>query len=88
MAISFKQKDHDKKNLKSIHLIAEIEDRVSYFLVKVEDNTLVIQADKYSEIGPILEEAFRMTWDDMDIDYIKTSIITESFMVIEIGIDE
>ena len=63
---------------------AKIEDKVTHFNVKVIENGVTVNSDKYSTIGSSLEEAFKMTFEEDDIEEVKTSLITEEFMIIEV----
>jgi hypothetical protein len=91
MSFKFEEKQNDKKNQKFIHLTGTIEDKISHLLVKLENN-IYVQADKYSEVGPLVEESIRMSSEDdindSIIEYIKTAIITEKFLVVEILLKE
>jgi hypothetical protein len=87
MSISFKEVDHAKKNLNSIHLTATIEAKYDFLVVTGEDRQFVVQAEKYSEVGQAIEDAVRMIFEDESILFVKTAIITETFVVIEIALD-
>lgn len=72
------------KDEKTDYFTAKITDKISHFHVQVVENGIIAQAEKYSEIGLNIEEAFKMTFDEMEILEIKTSIITETYMIIEV----
>lgn len=88
MTIKFQEIDHAKKRGKTINLSASIQNKHSCLLIKVENDLLTVQADKYSEINEKVSEALNMIWEDIDIEYIKTWIIIESFLIIEVKIRE
>jgi hypothetical protein len=72
------------KDFKVDYFAAKIEDKITHFNVEVMENGVMVNADKYSTIGPCLEEAFKMTFDEDDIEEVKTSIITENYLIIEV----
>lgn len=86
MSIKFNEVENIKKQKKTLNLTGEIKVKSDYLLVTLENNILV-QADKYSEIGQIIEEALLMTLDDEDILNIKTWVINEYFLVIEVELN-
>lgn len=59
-----------------------IEDKVAYLMIEIIENGLTIQSDKYSEIGQNIADAFHMTYSD--ISDIKTTIISEYYVIIEV----
>lgn len=71
-----------EKDFRVDYFGAKLKDKITYILIEVIENKMVLQADKFSEIGPNIEDAFKMTFED--IEEIKTSIITEEFVIIEV----
>lgn len=71
------------KDHKAEYFTGKIEDKGHYLQIVVNENGIIVQAEKYSELGQNVEEAFLMTFDDIKILEIRTWIITESYIIIE-----
>lgn len=85
MSIKFNEIEHIRKNEKLINLTGEIDYKHGKFLIKLENN-IYIQADNYSEMGNNIEESLNISLQE-EIISIKTYIITEDFVVIEIKVE-
>lgn len=73
-----------KKDTKTEYFTGKIKDKGNYLQTQINENGIVIQSEKYSEIGQNIEEAFSMTFDDAEILQINTFIITEEYIIIEV----
>jgi len=76
-----------KKDTKTEYFTGKIKDKGNYLQTQINENGIVIQSEKYSEIGQNIEEAFSMTFDDVEILEIKTYIITENYVIIEMKME-
>lgn len=78
----------EQKYEKTINLTASVQNKHSQLLITVENNIVVAQADKYSEVGQAIEDALRLAWIDKEIDVIKTWVVSEIFVVIEVKLKQ
>ena len=76
---------YNKDKTKSEYLTAKIDTKYGILQITINEEGIVAQAEKHSDIGIKISEALLATYSDI-ID-IKTTIITDSYVVIEILIN-
>lgn len=75
------------KDYKINYFSGQIKNKGHYLQVEIIENGIVINCENYSEIGNSIEDSFNMTLDD-EIFEIKTFIINEDYVIVEVRIND